>query len=162
MHKVKTKYMKSCESSICEICFLIVANSVLLVKRSFEYGPCVGVTRLERWERAFALGLNPPDEVCAIPGHRLLISTQHRYTKFWPRGRERKILVTHNRCWMGKYNVLFQVSFASCVPSSLLSDYSREDLTSLQTDFVRCSAVYYDSSSLPLLVHFYLYWMLIY
>jgi len=30
---------------------------------SYEYGPCVGVPRLERWERAFALGLNPPPEV---------------------------------------------------------------------------------------------------
>ncbi|KAJ7117713.1 DNA polymerase delta, subunit 4-domain-containing protein [Mycena epipterygia] len=30
---------------------------------SYEYGPCVGVSRLERWERASALGLNPPPEV---------------------------------------------------------------------------------------------------
>ncbi|KAH8093248.1 DNA polymerase delta, subunit 4-domain-containing protein [Cristinia sonorae] len=30
---------------------------------SYQYGPCVGVTRLERWERAHALGLNPPIEV---------------------------------------------------------------------------------------------------
>ncbi|KAJ7140286.1 DNA polymerase delta, subunit 4-domain-containing protein [Mycena crocata] len=30
---------------------------------TYEYGPCVGVTRLERWERASALGLNPPSEV---------------------------------------------------------------------------------------------------
>jgi DNA polymerase delta subunit 4 len=33
---------------------------------SYEYGPCVGVTRLERWERAAALGLNPPLEVREI------------------------------------------------------------------------------------------------
>jgi len=33
---------------------------------SHEYGPCVGVTRLERWERAHALGLNPPVEVREI------------------------------------------------------------------------------------------------
>ena len=30
--------------------------------RSYEYGPCIGVTRMERWERAAALGLNPPVE----------------------------------------------------------------------------------------------------
>ncbi|KAF8075151.1 DNA polymerase delta, subunit 4-domain-containing protein [Lyophyllum atratum] len=30
---------------------------------SFEYGPCVGISRLDRWERAEALGLNPPTEV---------------------------------------------------------------------------------------------------
>ncbi|KAH9832550.1 DNA polymerase delta, subunit 4-domain-containing protein [Rhodofomes roseus] len=33
---------------------------------SYEYGPCVGVTRLERWNRAEALGLNPPPEVKEI------------------------------------------------------------------------------------------------
>lgn len=27
---------------------------------SYEYGPCIGVTRLQRWERAAALGMNPP------------------------------------------------------------------------------------------------------
>ncbi len=34
---------------------------------SYEYGPCVGVTRLERWERAQMLGLNPPFEVTPLP-----------------------------------------------------------------------------------------------
>ncbi len=37
--------------------------SVRALTRTYEYGPCVGVTRLERWERAAALGLNPPPEV---------------------------------------------------------------------------------------------------
>ncbi|OAX40323.1 hypothetical protein K503DRAFT_864718 [Rhizopogon vinicolor AM-OR11-026] len=30
---------------------------------SYKYGPCVGMTRLERWERAASLGLGPPQEV---------------------------------------------------------------------------------------------------
>ncbi|XP_021816141.1 uncharacterized protein LOC110758564 [Prunus avium] len=30
---------------------------------NMAYGPCVGMTRLERWERACILGLNPPKEV---------------------------------------------------------------------------------------------------
>jgi len=30
---------------------------------SYEFGPCIGMTRLERWERAEAFGLNPPVEV---------------------------------------------------------------------------------------------------
>jgi len=30
---------------------------------SMEFGPCVGVTRMERWERAAVLGLKPPIEV---------------------------------------------------------------------------------------------------
>ncbi|EIW75094.1 hypothetical protein CONPUDRAFT_159228 [Coniophora puteana RWD-64-598 SS2] len=29
----------------------------------YKYGPCVGMTRLERWERANNLGLDPPREV---------------------------------------------------------------------------------------------------
>ncbi|NXO96999.1 DPOD4 polymerase, partial [Certhia brachydactyla] len=27
---------------------------------SWEYGPCTGITRLQRWERAQELGLSPP------------------------------------------------------------------------------------------------------
>ena len=34
--------------------------------RNYDYGPCIGVSRLERWERAHLLGLNPPPEVCII------------------------------------------------------------------------------------------------
>ncbi|KIJ55534.1 hypothetical protein M422DRAFT_24100 [Sphaerobolus stellatus SS14] len=30
---------------------------------TYDYGPCVGLTRLERWERAEAMNLNPPPEV---------------------------------------------------------------------------------------------------
>ncbi|KAH8110744.1 DNA polymerase delta, subunit 4-domain-containing protein [Phellopilus nigrolimitatus] len=30
---------------------------------SYEYGPCVGMTRLQRWERAQSLGMNPPMEI---------------------------------------------------------------------------------------------------
>ncbi|KAK0501666.1 DNA polymerase delta, subunit 4-domain-containing protein [Armillaria luteobubalina] len=33
---------------------------------SYEYGPCIGVTRLERWERAAKMGLNPPSEIYDI------------------------------------------------------------------------------------------------
>jgi DNA polymerase delta subunit 4 len=33
---------------------------------SYEYGPCIGVTRMERWDRAATLGLNPPVEVREI------------------------------------------------------------------------------------------------
>lgn len=33
---------------------------------SYEYGPCVGMTRLERWERAEKLGLNPPEMVTRL------------------------------------------------------------------------------------------------
>jgi len=33
---------------------------------SYKYGPCVGVSRLDRWKRAESLGLNPPREVQEI------------------------------------------------------------------------------------------------
>ncbi|KZP01508.1 hypothetical protein CALVIDRAFT_559322 [Calocera viscosa TUFC12733] len=33
---------------------------------SYEYGPCIGMSRLERWERAEAMGLEPPPEVREI------------------------------------------------------------------------------------------------
>ncbi|KAF7294358.1 hypothetical protein HMN09_01165100 [Mycena chlorophos] len=38
---------------------------------SYEYGPCIGITRLQRWERAHAMGLSPPVEV-----HDILVSKQ--------------------------------------------------------------------------------------
>ncbi|NWX35472.1 DPOD4 polymerase, partial [Notiomystis cincta] len=30
---------------------------------SWEYGPCTGITRLQRWERAQDLGLSPPGPI---------------------------------------------------------------------------------------------------
>ncbi|KAI9809770.1 MAG: UV-damage endonuclease [Sarcosagium campestre] len=33
---------------------------------SSQYGPCIGIARLKRWNRAYNLGLNPPKEVLAI------------------------------------------------------------------------------------------------
>ncbi|XP_020234559.1 DNA polymerase delta subunit 4 [Cajanus cajan] len=30
---------------------------------NMAYGPCIGITRLARWERAQRLGLNPPQEI---------------------------------------------------------------------------------------------------
>lgn len=30
---------------------------------TWEYGPCIGITRLQRWERAKLLGLDPPIKV---------------------------------------------------------------------------------------------------
>jgi DNA polymerase delta subunit 4 len=38
---------------------------------SYDYGPCLGMTRLKRWERAESLGLNPPKEV-----HEILMTKQ--------------------------------------------------------------------------------------
>ncbi|CAB4432064.1 unnamed protein product [Rhizophagus irregularis] len=30
---------------------------------NYKFGPCIGLTRLERWERAHRIGLDPPEEV---------------------------------------------------------------------------------------------------
>nr|XP_022339155.1 DNA polymerase delta subunit 4-like [Crassostrea virginica] len=44
---------------------------------TLEFGPCTGITRLERWERAQKHGLNPPDDVKDI----LLKNTDEDYQK---------------------------------------------------------------------------------
>ncbi|XP_072955829.1 uncharacterized protein [Typha angustifolia] len=31
-----------------------------------RYGPCIGLTRLQRWERAAAMGLKPPADVASL------------------------------------------------------------------------------------------------
>ncbi|GAB2293317.1 hypothetical protein Dimus_027519 [Dionaea muscipula] len=33
---------------------------------NMAYGPCIGINRLTRWERAHRMGLNPPREVEAL------------------------------------------------------------------------------------------------
>ncbi|CAO3653830.1 unnamed protein product [Mucor fragilis] len=33
---------------------------------NYAYGPCVGIKRLDRWERAYNLGLDPPANVKSI------------------------------------------------------------------------------------------------
>lgn len=56
------------------------ANEMIL--RQFDmnmaYGPCIGMSRLERWQRAEALGLNPPKEV-----ENLLKSGEVRLECLW-------------------------------------------------------------------------------
>ncbi|XP_039623478.1 DNA polymerase delta subunit 4 isoform X2 [Polypterus senegalus] len=51
---------------------------------NWEFGPCLGITRLERWERADELGLNPPLQVYDLLQHHLedpkyLNSLWHEY-----------------------------------------------------------------------------------
>ncbi|OCF45040.1 hypothetical protein I317_01091 [Kwoniella heveanensis CBS 569] len=45
-------------------------NDIHHILRVFDmtssYGPCVGITRLQRWERAKKWGLNPPEEIRSI------------------------------------------------------------------------------------------------
>ncbi|KAJ3681583.1 hypothetical protein LUZ60_014156 [Juncus effusus] len=33
---------------------------------NMKYGPCIGVDRMDRWERASVMGLNPPEQVKAV------------------------------------------------------------------------------------------------
>jgi DNA polymerase delta subunit 4 len=55
---------------------------------SYEYGPCIGVSRLTRWERAYKLGLNPPPEVW-IPSLASGATNMYVFTKV------KEILDTH-------------------------------------------------------------------
>jgi hypothetical protein len=48
--------------------------------RSYEYGPCIGVTRLQRWERAEALDLNPPFVVRNKCTSLQCLHTDHLYS----------------------------------------------------------------------------------
>ena len=45
-------------------------NRIDRILRVFDleanYGPCTGMTRLERWERARDIGADPPDEIADI------------------------------------------------------------------------------------------------
>lgn len=36
---------------------------------NYAYGPCVGIKRIDRWERAESLGLNPPEVVKKVLLH---------------------------------------------------------------------------------------------
>lgn len=57
--------------SVWSICLLavssqsdIIATDILRVfDMTAKYGPCVGISRLDRWKRAQKLGLEPPEEV---------------------------------------------------------------------------------------------------
>ncbi|KAK3261767.1 hypothetical protein CYMTET_29343 [Cymbomonas tetramitiformis] len=47
-----------------------------------KYGPCVGMTRLQRWERAEKFGLDPPVEVRDI-----VIANEEKYAECLWKGR---------------------------------------------------------------------------
>lgn len=38
-----------------------------------KYGPCVGISRLDRWKRAQKLGLEPPEEVIFLTDCRYIL-----------------------------------------------------------------------------------------
>ncbi|RDX89924.1 DNA polymerase delta subunit 4, partial [Mucuna pruriens] len=47
------------------------------VLRQFDmdmtYGPCIGLTRIQRWERAHTMGLNPPPQIkCLLENDKLI------------------------------------------------------------------------------------------
>ncbi|XP_057417822.1 uncharacterized protein LOC130712019 [Lotus japonicus] len=58
------------------------SNGNEAVLRQFDlnmaYGPCIGMPRLARWERAQKLGLNPPQEI-----ERLLKSGKVQAESLW-------------------------------------------------------------------------------
>lgn len=45
-----------------------VSNEEVVLRQfdlEMKYGPCIGISRLARWERAKHLGLDPPEEIYA-------------------------------------------------------------------------------------------------
>ncbi|CAI0567501.1 unnamed protein product [Linum tenue] len=69
-----SKSIKKKSPMVLEVVFwLLLAEDVEKseqVLREFDmnmaYGPCIGMTRLARWERAQRLGLDPPGEVRSL------------------------------------------------------------------------------------------------
>ncbi|KAI3472518.1 hypothetical protein Pfo_028012 [Paulownia fortunei] len=72
----KPKHSATCGSDVVQPPALLSHGSLDLqdeyddkeeVLRQFDmnmvYGPCLGMSRLDRWDRANALGLHPPEEV---------------------------------------------------------------------------------------------------
>eukprot|EP00252_Welwitschia_mirabilis_P005454 TRINITY_DN15941_c0_g1_i2.p1 TRINITY_DN15941_c0_g1~~TRINITY_DN15941_c0_g1_i2.p1 ORF type:complete len:124 (+),score=28.39 TRINITY_DN15941_c0_g1_i2:105-476(+) len=43
-----------------------IENILKQFDMDMKYGPCIGVSRRDRWERAFKFGLNPPENVKLI------------------------------------------------------------------------------------------------
>lgn len=73
---VQFVYSVKCHGFLCVFSLDFVTNSLNPTEdwdgreemlRQFDmnmsYGPCLGLTRLERWERANALGLNPSKDI---------------------------------------------------------------------------------------------------
>jgi len=63
MGKMITKSTRFCAFLTSKCVHGLVSTFLVTYVSSYEYGPCVGMTRVERWERADALGLSPPKEV---------------------------------------------------------------------------------------------------
>lgn len=51
---------------ICKCLQRIVCSIWRLTQAGDRYGPCMSSTRLERWERAKKLKLNPPEEIMKV------------------------------------------------------------------------------------------------
>ncbi|KAI3762146.1 hypothetical protein L1987_52569 [Smallanthus sonchifolius] len=77
--KSKSKTAASFGAKIAQPPALVVHGSLELQEnhdateellRQFDmnmmYGPCVGMNRIERWNRATSLGLNPPENICRL------------------------------------------------------------------------------------------------
>ncbi|KAK9075037.1 hypothetical protein SSX86_003356 [Deinandra increscens subsp. villosa] len=77
--KSKSKNAASFESNLAQPPALVAHGSLDLqenrdaheeILRQFDmnmvYGPCVGMKRIDRWNRASSLGLSPPDDVYSL------------------------------------------------------------------------------------------------
>ena len=54
----KAKLFMYLKFVVCEPIFMLRQFDM-----NMAYGPCVGMTRVDRWERALRLGMNPPTEI---------------------------------------------------------------------------------------------------
>ncbi|PFX29653.1 DNA polymerase delta subunit 4-like [Stylophora pistillata] len=67
--KLSDPIQQDAETAICKDVTSDLAKELLMLKEfdlDSEFGPCIGITRLQRWERAKEYGLFPPEEVKEI------------------------------------------------------------------------------------------------
>lgn len=92
---------------------------MLHLHRTYEYGPCIGLSRIERWEQARSLGKTPPAEVrntspSSFPRTRLTYSILIliRSRKYWRPRRMTRMYDTNKACFTNrKYDVNLQHTF---------------------------------------------------
>jgi len=80
-HSVKVQHKDENQATSSTAGKTAHANNHQLLREfdlNWEYGPCVGITRLERWERAQKLGKNPPTQVKSL---LLKYSADEKYTQ---------------------------------------------------------------------------------
>jgi len=98
--------------------------------RSYKYGPCIGTTRMQRWKRAQALGLNPPIEVRASFSLFVFalgaLDGWFRYSRSSPRRKDTSNKNISRTCSVANSNLRFPISQFFLAPICVVRFVSRQ------------------------------------